>query len=113
MIETIVLEYLTAQLAVPTVMEVPEDPPGTFVVLEKTGSGQRDYICDAMLAVQSYAPTKAAAAALNEKVKAVMAALPELPDIGRVELNSDYDFTDTTTKTPRYQAVFSVVYYGK
>ena len=37
MIETIILEYLIGKLDVPVYMEVPEDPEGTFVVLEKTG----------------------------------------------------------------------------
>lgn len=111
MIEQIVLDHLAAMLNVPTGMEVPEDATGTFVVVEKTGSGRRNHIRDATLAVQSYAPTKAEAAALNEKVKTAMDALADRPEIGRSALNSDYDFTDTASKRYRYQAVFEITYY--
>ena len=36
MIEQIVKDFLTARLGVPIKTEVPERPPGTFVVLERT-----------------------------------------------------------------------------
>ena len=32
-------------------------------------------------------------------------------EIGRVSLDSDYNFTDTQTKHHRYQAVYQLVHY--
>ena len=63
------------------------------------------------LAVQSYAPTLLPAAELNEQVKTAMFGAAQLPGVAAVHLNSDYNFTDTSSKTYRYQAVFDVTYY--
>ncbi len=111
MIETIVKDYLDAALSVPVSMEVPENPPASFVVLEKTGGGKENHIKNATLAIQSYAPSMYEAAVLNEAVKAAMDDLVTLDAVSRSALNSDYNFTDTTKKKYRYQAVYDVVYY--
>jgi len=34
-----------------------------------------------------------------------------LNEIGKVKLNSDYNFTDTVTKQYRYQAVYDISHY--
>lgn len=112
MIEKTIFDYLTAELApVPVYMEQPKNKPGTFVVVEKTGSGRTNFINTATFAVQSYAPTMIAAAELNESVKMVMDNAVELGDITASRLNSDYNYTDTTTKSYRYQAVYDVTHY--
>jgi polyhydroxyalkanoate synthesis regulator phasin len=48
---------------------------------------------------------------INEKVKDFMRAAISLDKIAKVECNSDYNFTDSSTKTYRYQAVFDIKYY--
>lgn len=111
MIENAVLEFLDSRLNVATAMEVPSKPPGTFLVVEKTGSGCSNYIRKANIAVQSYGSSLLQAAQLNEKVVQTMAALPELDGIGACKLLRDYNFTDTAAKRYRYQAVFEVTYY--
>lgn len=110
MIEEKILNYLAGQLEVPVRMEVPEDAPDEFVVIEKTGSGMENYIYTATFAVKSYAPSMYEAAALNEMVKDTMSGLTTLPCVSRSALNSDYNFTDTTEKRYRYQAVFDIVH---
>lgn len=40
MIETTVLNFLSGKLRVPVLAEVPEKPPGSFAVVEKTGGGR-------------------------------------------------------------------------
>lgn len=112
MIEKIILDYLDQELSVPVYMERPENPPGQYVLIEKTGSGKRNQIYDATLAIQSYAPSMYEAAALNETVKDAMESAVTLGDISRVSLNSDYNFTDTAMKQYRYQAVFNITHYG-
>lgn len=111
MIETLVIEFLTALLDVPAFAEVPPAPPDTFVVVDKTGSGRENFILSATFAVQSYAPTKYAAAALNERVKAAMDRLVERDEVISSRLNSDYPYPDTAQKRCRYQAVYDVRHY--
>lgn len=111
MIEKIILDYLTDVLTVPVCMEIPANPPASFVLIEKTGSSMTNRLCSAMFAIQSYGPSMYAAAALNEQVKAEMLDAVELDEITAVSLNSDYNFTDTGTKRYRYQAVFDIFHY--
>lgn len=111
MIEEVILGYLGAALSVPCYMEMPEDASSSFIVIEKTGSSQLNKIKKATFAIQSYAPTLYDAAQLNEQVKAAMEDIIERGDISRIELNSDYNYTDTALKHYRYQAVFIVTYY--
>ena len=112
MIEVIIKNYLAEKLSVPVVLEVPADPPKSFALLEKTGS-REEHIDRAMLAIQSYAPSMYEAARLNERVKAAMDSAAELDAVSASRLNSDYNFTDTTTKRYRYQAVYDLVYFNE
>lgn len=110
MIESIVIDYLAGALGLPVSGLVPSPMPETFVTVEKTGSGTEDKIRRATLAIQSWAPTQEAAALLNEQVIGAMYGAVTLQEISSVQCETDYNFTDTTTKRCRYQAVFSVVY---
>lgn len=110
MIEETILKHLNKSLCVPAYMEVPENPPSEYVVIEKTGSGNENGIISATFAVQSCAKSLYRAAVVNESVKAQMAYLAETPEVFAVELNSDYNFTDTSTKQYRYQAVFDIYF---
>ena len=114
MIEKIILDYISEELPdVPCYMERPETKPdGEYILLEKTGSSLSNHLPKATIAVQSYAPTLQKAAELNEEAKAVLLRAAVLDDISGVYLQTDYNFTDTTTKQPRYQAVFDFYYYG-
>lgn len=113
MIETIIRDYLSENLSVPVLMEVPETEnlEDSFVVIEKTGSSRVNLINRATLAIQSYAPSLYEAAELNETVKNILDASIKLSSISRAALNSDYNYTDTATKRYRYQAVYDFVYF--
>ena len=111
MIEKTILDYLAEGLDVPVYMELPEDIPDTFVLVEKTGSSQSNFISSAVIALQSYASTMAEAASLDEKVKVLMDQAAALTDISKSRLNSDYNFTDTSMKHYGYQAVYDLVYF--
>lgn len=113
MIEIIIKNYLAEKLSVPVELEVPANSPKSFVLLEKTGSGREAHIDRAMLAIQSCAPSMYEAARLNERVKAAMDSAAELDSVSASRLNSDYNFTDTTTKRYRYQAVYDLVYFDE
>lgn len=113
MIEVTILNYLNSQsLSARVYTEIPKEMPSKFFVIEKTGSSMDDHIPRSTFAVKSYAPSMYEAASMNEEIKAEMLdGLITLGDIARVELNTDYNFTDTATKTYRYQAVFDITHY--
>jgi len=111
MIELTIREHLARILPVPVYLERPSTAPLRYVLLEKTGSGKRNHLPSSVFAFQSYAETLYQAAVLNELVKGAVEQLETLPEIGSVRLNSDYNFTDTTTKQHRYQAVFDISHY--
>lgn len=111
MIEETVRAFLAGQLDVPALLELPPHPPEAFVLVEKTGGYVENGLRHATLAVQSYGPRLLEAARLNDTLKDCMEDLALQDDICRVELNSDYNFTDTENKRYRYQAVFDIIYY--
>lgn len=116
-IEMIVLDYLRTEMSIPAYLEVPEtveNPDFTFtpfLIVQKTGSDQTGHLMKSTVAVQSYAGTLYAAMALNYEVIEQMLQITELDEVTRVEVNSDYEFTDEETKRPRYQAVFDLTHY--
>lgn len=109
-IEEYVIAYLGDVLDVHVSGDVPE--MDTFVTVEKTGSNDSRHIRSATIAVQSWAGSRAAAAALNEAVINAMARIAGKPEICRCELNTDYNYPDLTRNKPRYQAVFEIMYYA-
>jgi len=111
LLETILLDYLSEELKVPVYMEVPETPPASYVVIQKTGSNRTNRIDTAMVAIQSIADSLYEAASLNESVKAAMDVFEDVnPEIFRTELNSDYNYTNEETKSRRYQAVYNITF---
>lgn len=111
MIEIIIKNYLDEKLGVPVNLEVPENPPERFIVFEKTSSNKENYLKSATFAFQSYAESMYQAAHLNEQLKEAVEQMIELDRIAKIKLNSDYNFTDTTTKKYRYQAVYDIYHY--
>ena len=111
MIEKKIREYLKKILDIPVYLEEPETIPDEYIIVEKVGSGVRNYIQSAMIAVQSYSTSMSNTIDLNERVKTAMLEAITEPYITKVSLNSDYNFTDTETKRYRYQAMFDVTFY--
>ncbi len=112
MIEAIIIRYLNEELGVPVYAEVPAKAEKEFCVIEKTGSSVQNYIRSATVAVQSYAGTMLNAAKLNERVIQAMENLSGLEEVSSCSLNSDYNYTDTSTKRYRYQAVFDITHFN-
>ena len=115
MIEEIVLSFLREKLGgldppLDAFMEKEQDPPGEYVLIEKTGSRRENEILFATFAVQSYAGSMHRAAEINRLVISWMDELPDERNVFACYLNSDYNFTDVTTREYRYQAVFEIVY---
>lgn len=111
MIELIVLNYLKSKLTEHVDTEKPSTLVESYVVLEKTSSGKKNYLPSSTFAFQSYGKSLYQAIELNERVKNAVENMIELDEIRSIKLNSDYNFTDTTTKEYRYQAVFDIKHY--
>lgn len=112
-IEKTIKDYLdTTELSIPVYVEIPKNKPDAFYSIEKTGSSVDNHIKRSTVAIQSWAKTMYDAMAMNEEVKDKMLyGLITLGSISRVELNSDYNFTDLETGRYRYQAVFVITHY--
>lgn len=110
MIAKDLLDYLGEALSVGVYMESPEELTN-YVLLDQTGSSRNDHIITTTIAVQSYAPSLYEAMVLNESVKAAMEGFAQLANVTRVELDTDYNFTNTATKQYRWQAVYNITHY--
>ena len=111
MIELTILNHLKTKLSVPVYLEEPEIKPDRYVLFEKLGSDKKNNLLSASFAFQSYAESLYQAVVLNELTKTAVDSLIELDEIASVKINSDYNFTDTTTKRYRYQAVYNFNHY--
>lgn len=112
-IEECIRDYLSEKLSNPVFMEIPKkDIPDKFYLIEKTGGSISNHIKNSTLTIQSYAPSLYEASTLNEMLKYCMEYHAiELSEIVSINLDGDYNFTDSTTKRYRYQAVFDIVHY--
>lgn len=111
-IEKIILNHLNSVMDIPYYMEEPIDKPDEYGTIEKTGSSElTKWAYSSTFAIQTYAKSLEDAAERNQEMIEAMDGLINYDEVCRCELNSDYNFTDTTTKRYRYQAVFDVVHY--
>ena len=110
MIEKTVRDYLNAVLESPSWMEVPKEPPERYYIIERTGGSVSNHIYHATLAIQSYAQRMEDAAEMNDDVVRAMQDCTLESISVRVD-SPGYNFTDTTMKKYRSQAVFDVVHY--
>lgn len=110
MILTDLLQYLNAHLTVEAYAEAPEELTD-YVLLEQTASRRSNHIITTTIAIQSYGRTLLDAMNLNAEVETAMDGFLTLDNVTRVELETDYNFTDTTTKQYRWQAVYNITHY--
>lgn len=110
MIELTILHALKERLDDP-VYATHRIQEGTYVVIEKTGSSEENYLMSSTFAFQSYGDTMYEALTLNMKLKKAVGSLIDLSQIAKIKLNTDYNFTDTQVKKYRYQAVFTINHY--
>ena len=111
MIELIVKNYLSTKLETPIVFEHQKNLPKRFILIQKTSGSRENFLNSSTIAIQSYAESMFETAKLNEKIKNLMYDLITIDEVSSVDLNSDYNFTDTETKQYRYQAIFDIHYY--
>ena len=110
MIETLIIDYLNEHLEVFVGMEAPEQTTD-YVLIDKTGSSRTNHIITSSFAIQSYGATLYDAMSLNAEVTEAMEGFIELDQITRVELETDYNYTNTETKQYRWQSVYNITQY--
>lgn len=106
MIEKKIRDYLEEALDVQVLVEHMKRDPYSFVIFEKTGGYIKNTIHHSTFAFQSYGETLAEALKLNNKLIDYMMIFED----ANVKLNSNYNFTDTSTKKYRYQAILELIY---
>ena len=104
------LQYLDANLPVHVYAESPEQLTD-YVLIEQTGSSRLNHIVTTTVAIQSYGASLLDAMELNEAVKTAMEGFLTQERVSRVELETDYNFTNTETKQYRWQAVYNITHY--
>lgn len=110
MIAKTLLDYLNEHLLVPAYMEAHSELTD-YVLIDQTGSSRENHIITTTFAIQSYGETLYRAMLLNDSVKSAMNGFAQLPEVTRVELQTDYNFTNTATKQYRWQAVYLITHY--
>lgn len=105
------VDYLNGAIkAIPTFAEEPVNPLEEYYVVEQTGGEFEDFVERIVVTVQSYGRTMENAIENDRTMRnEIMSGLILDNDISDIELVSYYDYTDTTKKKYRYQAVFEVI----
>lgn len=109
-IEVYLVEYLTKELGINVYGQEEDAAEDSYIVVEKLGSYVENYCRHATVALKSYGATLLDSAKLNERVKRAMDDIIKKSEISSSKLNSDYNYTDTTTKKYRYQAIYDLTY---
>ena len=110
-IEKVVRDYLMAELSTPVYLDLPEVPPASYVLIERTGGSMLDQIWRATFAFQAIAPRLFDASTLCDSVVTAMLHICDSLDISAATLSAGpYNFTDPDRKEHRYQAVFELTY---
>jgi hypothetical protein len=111
MIEERLLEYLSKKLDVPVYLEERDPLPVSYVTIENTGGAQGKFLQHTMVSVKTYGPSLYEAADLAKDVRTWMLDFANEQNISACDLNAGpYNFTDTSTKRYRYQAVYDITY---
>ena len=109
-IEKKIYDYLKNKLSVHVGMERPQNPPESYVIIERVGGNDKNFIPKATIAIKSIAPTLFRAASLDHEVVTAMRDFAEVTNVSSCTLNADTNFTDTTTKEYRYQSTYIITY---
>ena len=109
-IEKKIYDYLKKKLPVHVGMERPQDPPESYVIIERVGGYESNFVSQATIAIKSIAPTLFKAASLDHDVVTAMRDFATVDNVSSCSLNADTNFTDTTTKEYRYQSTYLITY---
>ena len=112
MIENILIKKLDKAVGnIRAYGEVPKDKPSEYILVEKTGGALENQIWKSIIAIKSIsAKSKYRASFINDEVIKFLLTYQDA-DIASCALNTSYEYTNTSTKEYRYQAVFQITHY--
>lgn len=113
MIEEIILKYIKSKLNIPAFLVAPSDKPSKYITIRKSASSGDRFIENAMIIFYCISQESLfEASQINSELKKALYDMPyEVNNVSGVYINSDGNFTDTTTKEYRYQAIYEVIYH--
>ncbi len=105
-------QYLADALDLPVYVNVPQDRPAEFVVINRGGGAwENDLIDRAGINIYTYAPTEGAAYELMDKVCAIVRKLPFSQGYCSIDMESLYSDYDITTKVHRWYSSWTIRTY--
>lgn len=113
-IEEYIIQYFNDTPGFPKLYaEVPDNmTDGHYYLIEKTSSSTENHVITSKFALQSISTNSLLESIrMNEEIKLFMEQFVAAPRVARVELDSDYNFTDPDRNEYRYQAVFNITHY--
>ena len=111
MIEKTVIDYLSARLSVPVGAQTPPGPPESYVVVERTGGGEKDGLQAAVIALRCTDASLFGAISLCTVVADALKTMPaHVANVSSARRESTYNQTDLRTKSWRYTTIFRVYY---
>lgn len=111
MIELELKNYLEEKTKLDVFMMLPINKPKEFISIERIGGDYENMLKSSTFAIQSWGESLFNVATLNEEIKNHLFEFTENEKVSKVKINSDYNFTDTTTKKYRYQIVAEIWHY--
>lgn len=110
-VEAVAARLLAAATGVRCVLEVPPERPSELISVELTGasSDALGVRTEALLAVQSWAPTRRRAREIASAVEAAVPGLAGAPEVFAARAAGTYRFPDPASRSPRYQTTVELV----
>lgn len=105
-----VIQYLADRINVGVYAEKPQTDKTRYIVVEKTGGSRQNRLQHDTVAIQSYAQSMLEADRLNEEVKEAMDEMNQMKEIAASRYQTDYNFTDISTKEYRYQCIYEITH---
>ena len=114
-IEAMLREYLQSKLGVPVFVAVPENPPKTFVTVERTGGASNPPLYDNPTVVVDYwSDTRSNAWVLANRGDNALYMFKFEPNIVDVEFDvSCVHYPDERMKGERYESTYLITTYMK
>lgn len=110
LLEEKLYDYLSGALTVPVYAELPANRPDRYVVFEKTAMSETEHIRTATVAIRSVGQTMLDSIQIDHEVIDAMDNFTDVKNISKVQLNADANWTNTSTKEYRQQAVFLITF---
>lgn len=106
--EMFLINQLAPAAGVPVSGDVPKDRPEEFVTVERTGGPQDRFLDHGTYAVQAWAPSRAQAARLIDKINRLIENLAAHPRVVTARVESTYNYPDPDVSGGRYQSTVTL-----